>query len=474
MASKILGKSIDIHTGGKDLKFPHHDNEEAQSCAYFSNTNNSKYYKKWVKYWFHAGHLNISGLKMSKSLKNFITIRQALDMGSARQIRILFLLQSWHGPMNYSNDKIEEAKGKEDVLIEFFLLVNALNREYGTESCVTNTKFLPSNKNDIILLNNITFIKTQVDRMLRDNFNYVCAMKCIFELIAMVNAYVNKQLYKVSISGTEDIKCHFTKSNTEINILLINKAGNFVTKMLKIFGVIGQNELTVLGKKQQKYELYLRDVLDTISEYRFELLNEYRKRVKIKRQQRKRKNKLKESEDKPVTDMDVDTKNDDDGYEYESIVKLFGIKINKLNAQRNMTESKNDDDNASKHLIDIEYNYLRKYKNQLLNVLNVFHNNVYKIISETNENNLDEKRLCNITDELRDFILPPYGIKLETVWGINKALWKLYIDKTALYLSFAQRMTTKIDIPIKGKMSKKVKTIAVIGGGTMGYNIAAM
>ena len=60
---------MDIHAGGSDLKFPHHDNELAQSEAYYDN-------HQWVNYFFHAGHLHIKGLKMSKSLKNFITIRQ--------------------------------------------------------------------------------------------------------------------------------------------------------------------------------------------------------------------------------------------------------------------------------------------------------------------------------------------------------------------------------------------------------------
>ena len=64
---------MDIHAGGSDLKFPHHDNELAQSEAYYGH-------HQWVNYFFHAGHLHIKGLKMSKSLKNFITIRQALQV----------------------------------------------------------------------------------------------------------------------------------------------------------------------------------------------------------------------------------------------------------------------------------------------------------------------------------------------------------------------------------------------------------
>ena len=77
---------MDIHSGGEDLCFPHHDNEIAQAEAYFDN-------KQWVNYFLHSGHLHIEGLKMSKSLKNFITIRQALEKASPRQLRLMFLSQ---------------------------------------------------------------------------------------------------------------------------------------------------------------------------------------------------------------------------------------------------------------------------------------------------------------------------------------------------------------------------------------------
>ena len=87
MASDITGENMDIHSGGIDLCFPHHDNELAQSEAYFDN-------KQWVNYFMHNGHLH-SGPKMSKSLKNFITIDEALNDFSARQLRLVFALNAW-------------------------------------------------------------------------------------------------------------------------------------------------------------------------------------------------------------------------------------------------------------------------------------------------------------------------------------------------------------------------------------------
>lgn len=98
---------IDIHSGGVDLRFPHHDNEIAQSEAYYECDN-------WINYFLHTGHLHIEGLKMSKSLKNFITINHILSEYNARQVRMLFLLHNWDTKMNYSTEKsMPEAVAKE-------------------------------------------------------------------------------------------------------------------------------------------------------------------------------------------------------------------------------------------------------------------------------------------------------------------------------------------------------------------------
>ena len=86
------------HAGGVDLKFPHHDNELAQSEFTMGTA--------VVNYFFHAGHLSIKGLKMSKSLKNFITIRQALS--KTMQIRLMFLLQHRDKPMSYSDETMDD------------------------------------------------------------------------------------------------------------------------------------------------------------------------------------------------------------------------------------------------------------------------------------------------------------------------------------------------------------------------------
>jgi len=122
MASDIMGQSMDIHSGGVDLKFPHHDNELAQSEAYHCNSN-------WVQYFLHTGHLTIAGCKMSKSLKNFITIKEALKRNSARQIRLAFLLHAWDKTLDYSDNTMADAVQFERNANEFFLNIKAVLME---------------------------------------------------------------------------------------------------------------------------------------------------------------------------------------------------------------------------------------------------------------------------------------------------------------------------------------------------------
>jgi cysteinyl-tRNA synthetase len=113
MASMAFGASMDIHSGGIDLAFPHHDNELAQSEAYHN-------VHQWVNYFLHTGHLSIEGQKMSKSLKNFITIKEALRKYSARQLRLAFVNTVWDGPMDFKDDVMEEMKSLEEKFCVWF------------------------------------------------------------------------------------------------------------------------------------------------------------------------------------------------------------------------------------------------------------------------------------------------------------------------------------------------------------------
>ena len=255
MAAHVLGDNMDVHSGGEDLKFPHHDNEMAQSCAYFGET---CAHGQWVNYWLHAGHLHIGGLKMSKSLKNFISIRQALELSSARQIRLLFLLQSWHGQMNYADDQIAEARAKEHQLAEFFRAVNALNRRYLKK--LAATPFPPTDEADAALNAQIVKRQLAVDAALRDNFDYVRATQLLFELMNDANVYLK-------LKGRE--------AKTP-NMLLLNKAASFINDLLRVVGVVQRSEASFLGAKHDQLEAALQPALDAIAEYRAALTSLFR------------------------------------------------------------------------------------------------------------------------------------------------------------------------------------------------------
>ncbi len=122
MASGKLGQRMDIHSGGIDLAFPHHDNELAQSEAFWVGGEKSQ----WVNYFLHMGHLSIQGSKMSKSLKNFTTIREALHVRkdwTSRSLRIVFLLGEWRKGIEITDDMVMEGRSWEDRVDNFFLNV---------------------------------------------------------------------------------------------------------------------------------------------------------------------------------------------------------------------------------------------------------------------------------------------------------------------------------------------------------------
>tara|TARA_B100000767_G_scaffold270790_1_gene295181 strand:+ start:40 stop:1362 length:1323 start_codon:yes stop_codon:yes gene_type:complete len=103
MVETYLGKEIDIHGGGQDLIFPHHENEIAQSCS----AHNSKSY---AKYWMHNGYLNMEGEKMSKSLGNIITVKELLEKYDGEVIRLALLSTHYRKPINFGESLLEQSK----------------------------------------------------------------------------------------------------------------------------------------------------------------------------------------------------------------------------------------------------------------------------------------------------------------------------------------------------------------------------
>jgi len=167
-----LGQHIDIHSGGIDLAFPHHDNELAQSEAYFNSHN------QVINYFLHMGHLSIQGSKMSKSLKNFTTIREALDRKdwNPRSLRIVFLLGGWKDGIEITDELVNTGNAWEDKVNNFFLKVKdpaALQEGSGTDTTFGA---------------DLEAAQSAVYNQLCDSFNTPAVMQTISELITKYNS----------------------------------------------------------------------------------------------------------------------------------------------------------------------------------------------------------------------------------------------------------------------------------------------
>ncbi|GFR22086.1 cysteine--tRNA ligase, cytoplasmic [Trichonephila clavata] len=210
MASALLGESMDIHTGGFDLKFPHHDNELAQSEAYFNNDH-------WVRYFLHSGHLTISGCKMSKSLKNFITIQSALEHHTSRQIRLAFLLHSWKDTLDYSPQTLDVALHYEKFIGEFILNVKDSIRDIPKKGREAFQKWGIEEHNLYSLLQQK---QAGVHESLCDNIDTRGALENIHDLITGSNIYINNK-------KTNLLPC---------NRKVLTNIMSYILKILRIFG----------------------------------------------------------------------------------------------------------------------------------------------------------------------------------------------------------------------------------------------
>ncbi|EFW98465.1 cysteinyl-tRNA synthetase [Grosmannia clavigera kw1407] len=188
MASDKLGEQMDIHSGGIDLAFPHHDNELAQSEAFFHRPGAGEH--SWVRYFLHMGHLSIAGSKMSKSLKNFQTIQDALETGyTARSMRIVFMLSRWNDGLEVSPDMRKQASSWENTLDNFFTNIKARLAE-------TRTGTMTSKVQSLSLQDGLTAELEQaqqdLDAALRNSFDTPGAMQVILRVVRSANVAMSE------------------------------------------------------------------------------------------------------------------------------------------------------------------------------------------------------------------------------------------------------------------------------------------
>jgi cysteinyl-tRNA synthetase len=141
MSTYIFGPEFDLHTGGEDLMFPHHQNEILQTKAC--------QHKELCKNWLHVGHLHIDGQKMSKSLKNFITIGEALEKYSARCIRLCFMKHDWTKSMDFNPNTMVDVKNIDSNFNEYIRWIPSIQQKERFISLETHigniTSFIESN-----------------------------------------------------------------------------------------------------------------------------------------------------------------------------------------------------------------------------------------------------------------------------------------------------------------------------------------
>ena len=185
MSMKYLGETIDIHCGGKDLLFPHHENEIAQSEGATG--------KPFVHYWMHNGHINVDNQKMSKSLGNFFTVRDISKEFDLEAVRMFMISAHYRSPVNFSKEMIEQSKAALDRLYTArdnwtFLLDHAPEREL--------------NEAEQALIAKGREAVAKFDEAMDDDLNTADAIGAIFELVKEGNLAITADTARAAIKST--------------------------------------------------------------------------------------------------------------------------------------------------------------------------------------------------------------------------------------------------------------------------------
>lgn len=205
MSRKYLGDTIDIHSGGQDLIFPHHENEIAQSEARTG--------KPFANFWVHNGYINIDNQKMSKSLNNFFTVREISQEMDLEIVRFFMLSAHYRGPVNYSKDLLDSAKAG------MMRLYNSRDR----------LEFLISNASGEILgneqenLKQLSKFKQMFTSAMDDDLNTADGITAIFELVSFINTTANESSSK---SYLEALKLEFENLTGILGIIQKRQEAN--------------------------------------------------------------------------------------------------------------------------------------------------------------------------------------------------------------------------------------------------------
>ena len=175
MSKKYLGEQIDIHAGGEDLIFPHHENEIAQSEA--ANG------KEFARYWMHNGFLNIDNRKMSKSLGNFFTVREISEKYDLQVLRFFMLSAHYRSPLNFSAELMEAAKSG---------LERIVNSASNLKFLVQNSSAEKMTEEENRMFEETSEYVKDFERAMDDDFNTADAIAAIFDLVKYINTHTDE------------------------------------------------------------------------------------------------------------------------------------------------------------------------------------------------------------------------------------------------------------------------------------------
>lgn len=187
MSKKYLGEQIDIHAGGEDLIFPHHENEIAQSEA--ANG------KPFARYWMHNGFLNIDNRKMSKSLGNFFTVREISEKYDLQVLRFFMLSAHYRSPLNFSAELMESAKSGLERIVTAAENLKYLSEKAQTEKMTEDEKTKAEKAQEFT---------DSFERAMDDDFNTADAVSAVFELVKYINTTTNENSSKEYLESLSD------------------------------------------------------------------------------------------------------------------------------------------------------------------------------------------------------------------------------------------------------------------------------
>ncbi len=234
MSMKFLGESIDIHGGGSDLIFPHHENEIAQSESYTG--------KKFVNYWIHNGFVNINNEKMSKSLKNFVTVRDLLTKYHPEVIRLFFMFAHYRSFIDFSDEGIESAKQS---LIRLYQAIN-LYDGFKDKTNKGDVRINCLKKETTDPAKEIKDFKNDFYDAMNDDFNTPSALSVIFDIVRKSNKIINGSLPGGIIDSND--------------LSFLDEALSFIKAVSGIFGILKENpKLFIEGSLKDISEISLTD-----------------------------------------------------------------------------------------------------------------------------------------------------------------------------------------------------------------------